>query len=76
VTERTTQDGHEWLAPGEAAKIAGVNVKTLARYADAGLIQFTRLPVGPGHRRYLRTEAEAIRNGTLAGREPEPAASP
>jgi len=46
-------DNGEYISPGEAALIAFVTTKTLARFADAGTIQSIR----PGkHRRYLRSD--------------------
>jgi len=47
------------LYPGEVAKLAGVDAKTVTRWADAGL-----LPVAftfpSGHRRYRRTDVDAF----------------
>jgi predicted site-specific integrase-resolvase len=39
------------LLPGEAARILGVTTTTLATWADAGRVEFIRLP--SGHRRYF-----------------------
>lgn len=43
---------------GAAAKLAGVSVDTLRRWADAGLIRCERRP--SGHRVFRRADVEAI----------------
>ena len=44
-----TETPHSLLTPGQAAQQAGVNPKTIARWADKGLLAATRT-LG-GHRR-------------------------
>jgi excisionase family DNA binding protein len=56
-------DNGEYISPGEAAAIAFVTTKTLARFADTGKIKSIR----PGsHRRYLRADVEALLAPTAA----------
>lgn len=54
----TKKTENETLFPGEAAEILGVSVKTLTRYADAGLVPYTKT-LG-GHRRFKRSVVERI----------------
>ena len=44
----------EEVSPGHAARILGVNPKTVSRWCDEGLIPCTVLP--SGHRRLLRSD--------------------
>lgn len=46
------------LAIGEAARIVGVNVWTIRRWADEGRIPVVILP--SGHRRFHREDIETI----------------
>lgn len=55
----------ELLLPNEAARLLRLDVKTLARWADTGLIPCVPLP--SGHRRYRAADVDAI-----IGRKPEP----
>jgi excisionase family DNA binding protein len=48
------------ITPGEAAKMLGVDPKTLTRWANKNMIPSFRLP--GGHRRYKLKDIEAIRN--------------
>ncbi len=48
------------LSPGQAARVLGVTTQTLATFADRGVIQAVRLP--SGHRRYLKSEIDALRD--------------
>lgn len=48
------------ITPGEAAKMLGVDPKTLTRWANTKKIPSFRLP--GGHRRYRVADIEAIRN--------------
>lgn len=50
--------GDELLAPGVAADLLGVHTDTLKRWAAAGRIEALRTPTG--HRRYRRSDIEAI----------------
>lgn len=53
MTDRDDPD----LTPSQAARLLGIHVTTLGRYARTGQIRFTTLP--SGHRRYRRSELEA-----------------
>lgn len=48
----------EYLTPGEAARALHVSPKTVIRWANAGMIPFM-LTLG-GHRRFLRTDIDAV----------------
>lgn len=50
----------EVLTPGTAARLLGVDPKTLTRWDKAGKIESFRTP--GGHRRYRREVIDAIRN--------------
>lgn len=52
-------ESDELLHPGEVAEEFGVDTKTVARWADAGKLKAVRT-VG-GHRRYPRSEVEALK---------------
>jgi DNA-binding transcriptional MerR regulator len=53
------QTGDDLLAPSIAAALIGVSRDTLKRYEDRdGLISSVRTP--SGHRRYRRSEVEAL----------------
>lgn len=45
------------LKPKEAAELLAVDVRTLARWADAGKVRFVRTP--NGHRRYVAVASTA-----------------
>jgi excisionase family DNA binding protein len=53
-------ENDEMLKPGDAAKMLGVDPKTLTRWANTGRIPAVTLP--GGHRRYRRSVVEAILN--------------
>ena len=56
----------EYLTPAEAGRVAFLSVRQLARLADAGRIGFIR----PGrHRRYLRSDVEALAQGGTSRQE-------
>jgi excisionase family DNA binding protein len=57
------------LRPGEVAAVFGVNAKTVARWARAGLIRSIRTPGG-----HMRIYAADVR--ALAARNAEPADTP
>ena len=59
MTQRTKQDESALVAPREAAAIAGVSTRTLARMADRGLLR-SSTPSGSRHRRYVRAEIAAL----------------
>ena len=59
MTKRTTQDESALLSPREAALVAGISTRTLARMADRGDLQ-TTTPTGSRHRRYFRAEVVAL----------------
>lgn len=49
----------ELLAPRIAAKMLGITPRTLARWADEGIVKARR--IGPlNHRRYNRVDLEAL----------------
>lgn len=48
----------ELLMPREVARLAKVHVRTVGRWAREGRLSAIRTP--GGHRRYRRTEVEAI----------------
>lgn len=50
------------LAPAEAARLLGISLATLGRYARNGQIRYRTLP--SGHRRYRKSELEADLNTT------------
>ena len=54
----TNPDEMEYISPAEASHIASLTTKTLTRMADAGTIRAKKLP--SGHRRYLRSDVEAL----------------
>ena len=60
MPERTEPTAGELLMPSEAAAMLGVTVRSLARYADRGQVEFIR---PGGHRRYLRADIERIKAG-------------
>ena len=57
VQTRHASDPEERLTIGEAAKLAGVSIDTLRRWADKGHIAFERRP--SGHRVFRRADVEA-----------------
>lgn len=65
MTEQNKAEG--LLSPGEVATILGVDPKTVARWAVAGKIDFTRT-IG-GHRRYKPADVYRLRD---YGPDPEP----
>lgn len=58
MTKTTNQDEAAYIRPSEAAKLAFVGTKTLARMADKGRIHSLKLD--SGHRRYLRTDVLSL----------------
>lgn len=60
--EHTKMD--DLLMPSEAARMLYVSTKTLVRMAERGDIEVVKLP--SGHRRYIRSQVEAIRQGSAA----------
>lgn len=65
MTKRTNQTRSDLVAPGEASKIAGLAPATLAKMADRGQLSSSR--PGGTHRRYLRSEIEALVSTTKVG---------
>jgi diguanylate cyclase (GGDEF)-like protein/excisionase family DNA binding protein len=51
-------NGDDWLRLGDAAAELGVSLNTLRRWSDAGALTCYRSP--GGHRRYRRTDIEAL----------------
>ena len=72
-------DEAELLTPGAVAAVLFVDPKTVTRWARAGKIDSIRTP--GGHRRYRRSDVEALRagdslrDGESAGTVPPPATS-
>jgi hypothetical protein len=69
---RTPDDNPYWISPAEAADFLGVSVRTLARW------NVHKYVTPGGHRRYLRSDIEALANGTPARvirRNPAPRAA-
>jgi len=56
-----TNRGDDFLAPGEAARLLGVDTSTLRRWADDGKI-IARITEG-GHRRFRRADVESLAKG-------------
>lgn len=59
MTERTDTTGADFYRPLEAAQLLGVTMKTMTRYANRGLVEFSILP--SGHRRYSKAGVDALR---------------
>ena len=62
------------ITTGEAARLLGVTIPTMRRYAAAGRLPYTRLPTG--HYRFLRLDVLALRmippqSPTQPGRPPK-----
>jgi excisionase family DNA binding protein len=55
-------DGDDYLSTAEAARIAGVSVRTIDRYVAAERLACMRLP--SGHRRYRRDDVERLLSDT------------
>lgn len=55
------------LNPAAAALIAGVHPKTLNQWADEGRIAVRRTP--GGHRRYRRSDVEALLDASAAAND-------
>jgi excisionase family DNA binding protein len=51
----------EMLTVGEVARLAGVDPKTVTRWARAGKLRAIRTP--GGHRRYRRTDVDVLLKG-------------
>ncbi len=58
ATDHDYGAGDDLLGTAESAKLIGVSVRTLYRYEDQGRITSVRTP--GGHRRYRRSEVEAL----------------
>lgn len=57
MTNQPTQD--RWVTPGVAAAALGVDIRTLSRLADNGVLRAIRPAGGRGHRRYSEADIEA-----------------
>lgn len=55
---KTTDEQPGLLSTSKAARAAGVSIRTLYRYEEAGKI--TALKTAGGHRRYRREDVEAL----------------
>jgi excisionase family DNA binding protein len=62
--------GDELLTPGGVAALLFVDRKTVSRWAQTGKIPFIRTP--GGHRRYLKADVMAIRDGRFTQPEDYP----
>ncbi len=60
----------ERLTVGEAARFAGVDVKTIRRWCDTGKLPVTR-PDTSTHRRIARSDLLRILNGPVTPQQPE-----
>lgn len=58
MTDSPSQAIKPWLSTKEAADAAGVSVRTLYRYEEAGRISSVRTP--GGHRRYWHEDVDAL----------------
>lgn len=54
--------GDRLLKPAEVAALFRVDPKTVTRWADAGLLTPLRTPLG--HRRYRKSQIDALINGS------------
>lgn len=61
ATGKNPQQDEELLMPGEVARLFGVDPKTVARWADAGVFEARR--TAGGHRRYRAREVYALLSG-------------
>ena len=61
----TVAMAHDRLTTADAARIAGVATSTIKRWADQGLLRFTR--TAGGHRRYARVVLEKMLRGEDSG---------
>jgi excisionase family DNA binding protein len=66
MTETPESGESDRLSAGDVAKIFDVDPKTVTRWAKSGRLTFYRT-LG-GHRRYLRSEVEALRDATMEGK--------
>ena len=59
---KSDDSGEDWLRPGRAARMLGVDPKTLNKWVDAGLLTPCFLP-GDGRkdRRFIRREIEELK---------------
>jgi excisionase family DNA binding protein len=53
--------GEEYMTPREVAEAFGVSPKTVTRWVKAGKLTSVRTP--GNHRRYLRSQVQALLNG-------------
>ena len=53
-------DDKEWITTGQAAKILGVSVNTMRKYADILPLTYHRLPGVNGDRRFRADEIENL----------------
>lgn len=54
-------DSKELMTPSEVAAILRVDAKTVTRWAERGLLRSIKTP--GGHKRFYRTDIDAIVNG-------------
>lgn len=65
----------EYMSPAEVARVFRVDPKTVTRWANSG--QLTVVKTLGGHRRYLRSEIEALAHPEMfRNEEPEPEPEP
>ena len=63
----------EWLTPRQAAALIGVTADTVRKWANDGILPSQRTRPG-GHRRFLRSDVDALVSSGAAA-EPASAAS-
>lgn len=68
MPNRDTQNATERITPREAARITGLTPAGLAKMADQK--RLTAVRPGGTHRRYLRSEIEALVDPSDAGEAP------
>jgi DNA-binding transcriptional MerR regulator len=67
MTKRPDGPDAEYITPGEASRLAFVTPRTLTRLAKRGSVRAKELP--SGHRRYLRSDVEALLTPTSASEQ-------
>jgi len=65
MTHSPDLDTKPWLSTKEAADQAGVSVRTLYRYEEAGYIGSSK--TAGGHRRFRREDVEALLTSRTSG---------
>lgn len=63
-----TQSDDELVTVSEAARISFLSIDTIRRYADKGILPVSRTPTN--HRRFRRSDVEALITGSTASTVP------